>query len=90
VLCDIADQKCDKAVIESVEMSKFRRRDSEVSDASARPPDVDHRPLDVSADQSFNRRAIVSRQFEFRAVVEYNGIFSLVLWPKFLDSLGIH
>ena len=77
-LCDIADWKCDKAVIEGVEMSKFDRQDFEVT------------ILDVRADQSFNRRPVVSRQFKLRAVIEYNGIFSLVLWAKFLDSFSIH
>jgi hypothetical protein len=46
--------------------------------------------LEVRADQSFDRRSVVSRQFQFRAVIEYHGIFAFVLWSKFLDPFGIH
>jgi hypothetical protein len=49
LLCDMADWKCDKAVLEAAEKSKIDRRVAAVT-----PPDVEQRLLDVRADQSFN------------------------------------
>jgi hypothetical protein len=54
-----------------------------------RPPEIS-KDLEVRADEPFDGRSVVSRQFKLRAVIQYDGIFALIKWPKFLDPFGIH
>jgi hypothetical protein len=53
-------------------------------------PSAQTKGSEVTADQSFNRGSVVSRQFELRTVIQYHGIFAFVLRPKFLYPFGIH